>query len=65
MWLTPGRASGRKNSAPILFINTSGKGVFRGEVQHYWKTDYKPMMMSDLDDVSILQTEEGILVTLQ
>ena len=22
MWLTPGRASGRKNSAPILFINT-------------------------------------------
>ena len=24
MWLTSGRASGRKNAAPILFINTSG-----------------------------------------
>ena len=25
MWLTPGKASGRKNSAPILFINTPGE----------------------------------------
>ena len=25
MWLTPGRASGCKNSAPILFINTPEK----------------------------------------
>ena len=27
MWLTPGMAYGRKNAAPILFINTQGKGV--------------------------------------
>ena len=28
MWLTSGRASGRKKpAAPILFINTPGKGV--------------------------------------
>ena len=27
LWLTSGRASGRKNAAPILFINTPEKGV--------------------------------------
>ena len=27
MWLTSGMASGRKNAAPILFINTPGKGA--------------------------------------
>ena len=27
MWLTPGRASGSKNTAPILFINTAEQGV--------------------------------------
>ena len=27
MWLTPGRVSGRKNYAPILFINTPKEGL--------------------------------------
>ena len=36
MWIMPGRASGRKNSAPIQFINTIE------EVEPYRKTDYKP-----------------------
>ena len=39
MWFTPGMASGRKDSAPIRFINTPEE-----EVQPYRKTDYKPMI---------------------
>ena len=38
MWLTPGKASGRKNSAPILLIN------IHEEVQPHRKTDYKLMI---------------------
>ena len=45
MWLTPGRASGRKNSAPIPFINTLvKKECYEGGVQPYRKMDYKPMV---------------------
>ena len=32
MWLTPGRASSRKNSAPILSINTSEEGILWREI---------------------------------
>ena len=45
MWLTPGRASGRKNSGPILFVNTPGEGeCYEKEVLPHRKTDYKPMI---------------------
>ena len=40
MWLTPGKASGRKNVAPRLLE----KECYEGEFQPYRKTDYKPMM---------------------
>ena len=39
MWLTPGKASGRKNSAPKLFM------MYEEEVQPYRKTDYKPIII--------------------
>ena len=38
MWLTPGKASGRKKSAPIPFTDT------HEEVQPHRKTDYKLMI---------------------
>ena len=38
MWLMPGSPSGRKTSAPILFINTLEKDCYELEVQPYWKT---------------------------
>ena len=33
-----------ENSAPILFIYTPRKECYEGEVQPYWKTDYKPII---------------------
>ena len=30
MWLMSGRASGHKNSAPVIFINTAYCGIFGG-----------------------------------
>ena len=40
MWLTPGRASDRKNSALILLK----KERYEEEVQPYRKSDYKPLI---------------------
>ena len=44
MRLTSGRASGRKNAAPILFIDTQ-------QFQRYRKTDYEPMMMNNNSNI--------------
>ena len=58
MWLTSGRASGRKNAAPILFISTPGK-----EVQPYRKTEYKPMMMIP-QDISVVLIKSLVMSRL-
>ena len=44
MWLTPGRTSGRKITAPILFNNNPEKECYEEEVQPCRKTDYKPII---------------------
>ena len=46
MWLTLGRASGRKNSAPILFINTPEEGLlYVKKSDPIGKKDYEPTMI--------------------
>ena len=44
MWLTPGRASARKNSVPILLLTLLKKECYKEEVQPYRKMKYKPMI---------------------
>ena len=40
----PGRASSRKNSAPIVFINIPEEEWYEEEVQPHRKTDYTPFI---------------------
>ena len=44
MWLMSGKTYGRKNSAPILFINTPAEGMLWIEWKFNGKMDYKPII---------------------
>ena len=45
MWMTSGRASGRKTLLQYSSLAPLERECYEGEVQPYRKTDYKPMMM--------------------
>ena len=45
MWLRQEEHPAIKILLQYSTINTLGRECYEGEVQPYWKTDYKPMMM--------------------
>ena len=53
MWLTPGRTSGRKTSAPILFINTPEEGMYIAPIAQ---------LVSALDLVTSSEQVEGSIL---
>ena len=44
MWLTSGRASGRKTLLQYFSLTPLERECYEGEVQPYRKTDYKPII---------------------
>ena len=49
MWLTPGRASGRKTLPQYSSLRLLKTECHEEEVQSYRKLDYKPMILNNVD----------------
>ena len=59
MWLTSGRASGRKTLLQYSSLTPLERECYEEEVQPYWKTDYKPIIYI----LSVLSSCESSLLS--
>ena len=65
MWLTSGRASGRKTMLQYSSLTPMERERYEGEAQPYRKTDYKPIIyIYTIDLIEFLTSIFTVLVSL-